>query len=90
VVVLETLAVSSPPIKGIVLRYGHLYGPGTGSEIPGAAPSLHVDAAAAAAMLALDKGGGIYNIAEPDGYVSIEKAGRELGFDPGFRLEPRA
>jgi nucleoside-diphosphate-sugar epimerase len=90
VVVLETLAVSSPPIKGVVLRYGHLYGPGTGSDAAGAAPSLHVDAAAAAAMLALDKGGGIYNIAEPDGYVSIEKAARELGFDPGFRLEPRA
>ena len=29
---------------------------------------------------------GIYNIADDDGTVSIEKARRELGFDPAFRL----
>jgi hypothetical protein len=28
----------------------------------------------------------IFNIAEDDGFVSIAKALRELGFDPGFRL----
>jgi hypothetical protein len=29
---------------------------------------------------------GIYNIAEDDGTLSIDKACRELGFDPGFRM----
>ena len=29
---------------------------------------------------------GIYNIAEDDGAVSIEKARKLLGFDPAFRL----
>jgi hypothetical protein len=37
-------------------------------------------------VLALTRGApGIYNIAEDDGAVSIEKARRELGFDPAFR-----
>jgi hypothetical protein len=30
----------------------------------------------------------IYNIAEADGTVSSEKARRELGFKPDFRLKP--
>ena len=29
---------------------------------------------------------GIYNIAEDDGEFSVEKARRELGFDPAFRM----
>ena len=87
VVALERLTLSSPPLEGVVLRYGHLYGPGTGAEWADA-PSLHVDAAAAAALLAIEKAhAGIYNIAEPSGYLSTEKAERELGFDPSFRLE---
>jgi nucleoside-diphosphate-sugar epimerase len=32
---------------------------------------------------------GIFNIAEDTGYVSIAKARRELGWDPGFRLGNR-
>jgi len=87
VVALERLALTSPPLEGVVLRYGHLYGPGTGAD-RAEAPSLHVDAAAAAALLAIEKAhAGIYNIAEPGGYLSIEKARRDLGFDPSFRLE---
>ena len=87
VATLEHLAVASPPIDGIVLRYGHLYGPGTGTEVVGEAPSLHVDAAASAALLAIENAsGGIYNIAEPNSYLSVEKAVRELDFDPRFRL----
>ena len=87
VVNLERLTVSSPPIEGVVLRYGHLYGPNTGGDIAGEPPSLHVDAAASAALLAIEKTGrGIYNIAEPSGYASTEKARFELGFDPNFRL----
>jgi nucleoside-diphosphate-sugar epimerase len=91
VVTLERLAVSSPPIAGTVLRYGHLYGPGTGFDSTPEAPSLHVDAAACAAVLAIEKGRpGIFNIAEQGGYLSIAKARRELGFDPDFRLDRRA
>jgi hypothetical protein len=33
---------------------------------------------------------GIYNIAEPNGYLSIEKVRRVLGFDPNFRLSSHA
>jgi nucleoside-diphosphate-sugar epimerase len=83
---LEEAVLNAPGIDGIVLRYGRLYGPGTWNT-PNARAPLHVDAAAQAALLALTKGApGIYNIAEADGAVSIEKACRELGFDPGFRL----
>ena len=88
VVALERLTVSSPPIEGTVLRYGHLYGPNTGADVAGEMPSLHVDAAASAALLAIEKTcRGIYNIAEPNGYLSIEKARHVLGFDPNFRME---
>jgi len=86
VVSLEDQVLNTPGIDGVVLRYGRLYGPGTwyaGASGPGA---LHVDAAAHAALLAVTKGQGIYNIAEDDGAVSSEKAKRELGFEAGFRL----
>jgi hypothetical protein len=40
-----------------------------------------------AAQLAVERGiTGIFNIAEDNGFVSIEKARRELGWDPGFRI----
>src|SRR5262249_24111713 len=54
VMTLERLVMSSPPIEGIVLRYGHLYGPNTGSDNAGDTPSQHVDAAASAALLAIE------------------------------------
>jgi nucleoside-diphosphate-sugar epimerase len=77
--------LSARGIEGIVLRYGSLYGPGTWNRPNSRAP-LHVDAAAQTAVLALTHGSpGIYNIAEDDGAVSIEKARSELGFDPAFR-----
>jgi nucleoside-diphosphate-sugar epimerase len=86
VATLERLTTSSPPIDGVVLRYGHLYGPGTGAAAADA-PALHVDAAASAALLAIEKTRrGIYNIAEPNRYLSTEKARCELGFDAGIRL----
>jgi nucleoside-diphosphate-sugar epimerase len=89
VAMLERLTISSPPIDGVVLRYGHLYGPGTGTKTA-EAPALHVDAAAWAAVLAIERAHrGIYNIAEPSGYLSTEKARRELGFDPSFGLDGR-
>jgi nucleoside-diphosphate-sugar epimerase len=87
VVALEDATLEMP--EGIVLRYGFLYGPGTWFERDKRAePALHVDAAAQAALLALTKGSrGIYNVAEDDPALSSEKAKRELGFDPGFRIK---
>lgn len=78
--------VLGAPLDGIVLRYGLFYGPGTGFDAPIAPGSVHVDAAAKAAELAIAKAApGIYNVAEGDGAVSSEKAGGILGWDPGWR-----
>src|SRR6266704_2411531 len=52
VVALERFTLGSPPLAGIVLRYGQLYGPGTGKDEPANSAPLHVDAAASAALLA--------------------------------------
>lgn len=84
---LENAVLSAAGIEGIVLRYGRLYGPGTWFASAEGRGPLHVDAAAEAALLAVTRGTpGIYNIAEDDGAVTVDKAGRELGFDPSFRL----
>lgn len=83
---LEQQAMAVRGITGIVLRYGRLYGPGTWFKTATGPGPLHVDAAAQAALLAVTRGEGIYNIAEDDGAVSSEKAKRELGFDAGFRM----
>ena len=56
VVALEASVLGSPPLEGVVLRYGQLYGPGTGFDGPRGPMPLHVDAAAFAAFLALDRG----------------------------------
>jgi len=88
VATLERLVLGSPPLEGVVLRYGHLYGPGTGRNAPAGDAPLHVDAAAHAALLALGPAAlGVFNVAEDSGFVSIARARRELGWDPSFRLE---
>ncbi|HEX8908927.1 MAG TPA: NAD(P)-dependent oxidoreductase, partial [Anaeromyxobacteraceae bacterium] len=57
--------VLGAPLEGIVLRYGLLYGPGTGFDAPSAPGPVHVDAAAKAAQLAITRAQpGIYNVAE--------------------------
>ena len=87
VVALEQAVLHTPKLEGIVLRYGWLYGPGTGTTVAAGAPPLHVDAAALAAALAIDRGApGIYNIAEPSPLISVAKARRELGWNPDFRV----
>lgn len=87
VVALETQVLNTPPLQGLVLRYGQFYGPGTGVDAPPAPGAVHVDAAAQAALLAVDRGRpGIFNVAEPGGPALVEKAVRELGWDAGFRL----
>ena len=89
VMALEDATAKTPGIDGLVLRYGYLYGPGTWYDAPAKPPSVHVDAAAQAALLAVTKGApGIYNIAEGDGYASSGKAKRDLGFDASFRIKP--
>lgn len=87
VVTLERLTTTTPGLDGIALRYGYFYGPGTGFEVAPGKPAVHVDAAARAAVLAIARGTpGIYNVAEDDDVVSSARARRELGWDPGFRL----
>lgn len=79
--------VLAGPFEGIVLRYGKLYGPGTGFDRPTGGGPLHVDAAADAARRAVTGGKvGVYNIAEEDGTVCSNKAADALGWKPDFRL----
>lgn len=86
---LEDAVTGTPGLDGIVLRYGKLYGPGTWNpkdKKPDGTGYVHADAAAQAALQAVTRGApGIYNIAEDDGELVIDKARRELGFDPDFR-----
>ena len=70
--------VIEAPLEGLVLRYGLIYGPGgTGFDAPIAAGSVHVDAAAKAAKLAVTRGErGIYNVGEYRNYRgSAERQG---------------
>jgi nucleoside-diphosphate-sugar epimerase len=79
--------VLAGPLTGTVLRYGHLYGPGTGFDSRTEAGAVHVDAAADAARRALTLGTpGVYNIAEDGGPVDSAKAEAELGWRADFRL----
>jgi nucleoside-diphosphate-sugar epimerase len=78
--------VIEAPLDGIVLRYGLFYGPGTGFDHPVASGSVHVDAAAKAAELAVTRGKpGIYNVVETDGAVNCNKAIQAFGWDAGWR-----
>jgi nucleoside-diphosphate-sugar epimerase len=90
VMTLERLVTQSPPLEGIVLRYGLFYGPGTWYEGPQGPFTVHVDAAAQAALLAIARAApGIYNVGEPSGYASSAKAQERLGWSPEFRIEER-
>ena len=83
---LERRVLASPPLAGIALRYGHLYGPGTGTDSASALPSLHVDAAAWAAVLAIERGEpGIYNIADPGPQLDTAKARAKLDWSADWR-----
>ena len=83
---LEQQITTDPAFIGVVLRYGCLYGTGFDAPVD-FAPPVHAEAAAHAAVLALQcEQSGIYNAADDDARLSSEKAKRELGFDAGFRL----
>jgi nucleoside-diphosphate-sugar epimerase len=79
--------VLEAPLDAIVLRYGRLYGPGTGFDAAAGAAPIHIDAAAHATALAVAHGTpGIYNIAEDDGTLACDKAKRELGWSAAWRI----
>jgi nucleoside-diphosphate-sugar epimerase len=87
IVALERLTLSTPSISGTVLRYGRFYGPGTGFDARPGLAAVHVDAAAHAALLALQSGlEGIFNVAEPEGDVDSTKAREQLHWSDTFRL----
>jgi nucleoside-diphosphate-sugar epimerase len=83
---MERLALGSA-FETVVLRYGRLYGPRTWTDVPPSGCSAHVHAAADAARRAISQGQpGVYNVAEAGGSVIVEKALRQLGWNPAFRL----
>jgi nucleoside-diphosphate-sugar epimerase len=91
VVSLERMTLGSPPLEGIVLRYGQFYGPATWNTAQNGPVPVHIDAAAFATVLAVDAAHlGIYNIAEEKGLISADKARRELGWNAAFRLQRHA
>lgn len=90
VIALEDAVLRTPGVDGTILRYGQLYGPGTATMHPAGASPVHVDAAAHAALLALERDAtGIFNIAEPNDTVATTRAKARLGWDPGFRMPHR-
>jgi nucleoside-diphosphate-sugar epimerase len=89
VVALEDQVMNSPPLEGVVLRFGRLYGPGTGVDRAQPNPTVHADAAAHASLLAIERArSGIFNIADDNSVVSTEKARSVLGWTPSFRMQP--
>src|ERR1700722_3522228 len=67
VAALERQVLTASLMEGVVLRYGRLYGPGSGTDTPPSPPAVHVDAAAYAALLAIDHGEpGAFNVADPN------------------------
>jgi len=90
VIALEDWVLKSPPLEGLVLRYGQLYGPGSHADKPSNFVPVHVDAAAYAAVLAIERGQpGPYNIAQSNVHVATDKARTELGWSPDFRISDK-
>ena len=75
------------PFIATILRYGRLYGPGTGFETPQGGGPVHVDAAADAARRAIRlERPGVFNVAEEDGTVCGASARAALDWNPAFRI----
>ncbi len=70
--------------RGVVLRFGLLYGPGTGSDAPNPLfnASLHADDAGAALVAALAVAPGIYNVTDGSGPVSSTRFITATGWRP--------
>jgi nucleoside-diphosphate-sugar epimerase len=87
VITLERLVLESPPLIGTVLRFGSLYGPGTWYDEPNGNVPVHVDAAASATLLAIERAApGVFNVVEELGYAGAAKARSALAWSPDFRL----
>lgn len=88
VLALERSVLATGGIRGCVLRYGQLHGPATGHDGPtGLDIPLHVEAAAWASVLALERQAtGIFNVAEANPRVSTAKIRRELGWNDDLRV----
>ena len=85
---LERQVLGASPMEGLALRYGRLYGPGSGTDTPPSPPAVHVDPAAYAALLAIDHGEpGAFNVADPNDEVSTDKATAALGWRADFRID---
>jgi nucleoside-diphosphate-sugar epimerase len=84
ITVLENLVLGTSGLTGIALRYGFLYGAGTGVERDASPlPRVSVEGAARAALLAIERGtAGAYNIVDEDPAISTDRARRELGWQP--------
>jgi nucleoside-diphosphate-sugar epimerase len=83
---LERLVMTTTPVDGVLLRYGLFYGPGAATPAPSGPTTVHIDAAASAAALAVDHGSpGIYNIVDDGGPVANQKARDSLGWSPATR-----
>jgi len=87
VVALETSVLGAKGMVSTVLRYGQLFGPGTSARGPAGTSPVHVEAAAWAALLALQRSaGGVFNITDDNPVVSNVKAKALLDFDPSRRV----
>ena len=85
---LEGQVLGASPMEGIVLRYGRLYGPGSGADSPPSPPAVYVDAAAYATLLAIDHGQpGPFNVADPNDEAATDKATTALGWRADFRID---
>ncbi len=88
VLALERLTLESPPLAGAVLRFGFLYGPGTWFAEPSGAITVHVDAAAWATLLAVQRAAtGVFNVGEESLYATSARARDVLGWSPDMRVE---
>ena len=88
---LERQVLEAPPMEGVVLRYGRLYGPGSEVDAPPPGPVVHVDAAAYAAALRDRPWRAGRDSTSPTlaTEVSCENAVAELGWRADFRIEGR-
>jgi hypothetical protein len=83
----EDITLKSPPLAGVVLCYGQLYGPGTVSDRPSNSAPVHVDAPVHAALLAIDQVTSVFTTSRSptDTLRAKRHAWRWVGF-PNFRL----
>ena len=80
----ETARFTAAGRRGVVLRFGLLWGPGTGSDAPNPVygSTLHVTDAGAALAAALTVEPGIYNVDDGRGRVSSAAFAAATGWQP--------